>query len=380
MRFKGMWSCFGTGAVVLATLAAPAFAAPAAADVRRWFESEAAAAKDWSFLASKSVKFRTSRGESPKPEEVAALRRLVEGKPDHPARSQLLVLERRLKNGPDVSELTVLWLNELRFRVSTSNIFDGSWIEQAADRGVAWTLSESGQLLLRDKDSGENYTSTFLAFQTTAMPALRDFVFGGIGEQTTWNEVIDSVQVTGNSWRVRCVRTSPENERFFVDFKGTWDDTASRGFVQERLLIDAVKPNEFAVRTRFEKWTSSDCFGRPVASQVFTENSDPDFGNYSRQWVSCEVVPAQRAAEIVAVPRLNSVDPLRGNLQLRTIYDVRPSKAAVSRVLPDGTAEPIRKLPASYQASDSVLQTVGWVVLAVSVIAFLAVRLSRRAA
>lgn len=366
------------GAFFIAT-SSQSQAAPATKEqVLSWFEKQQAAAKDIKTLAGKMIRYRMIVGGRPNEAEVEELRRTVAGKPDHPARKKLAILERRLKNGPDVSEVSAVRNDELHFRVSTNALYDKTWTEMAADGGIAWTTTDGGQLMLRDKESGEDYASAFNAYHSSAAIAIGNLVFGGVWEDTDWPEKIENVSVDGTRWSLRIVRTSPDNSIFFIDFNGTWNESTSTGTVKEKKLLSDGKPPVLEIKTTLEGWKFDSVLGRDVASRVVIENRDPDFGAKTLEWIGAEEIDAKKFNAIVAVPKLNTPDPLRGSLNLKSIYDVRPSKSQVQRVLPDGTAEKVRDLPGKAENSDGMLRTLGWVVLASSIVILVAVRLSRR--
>lgn len=365
---------FVTGAFLTAT---SAFAAPTRDELLAWFEQERSAAQDPATLKGLLIRFRTIQGERPTEARVAEVRKAVEGKPDHPLRKDLEVLERRLKFGPDIVEIAAVRAGALEWRVSESKAHELYRYDYGADGRNGWSISEDGQLIVADKDSGD-FAVKLSNFGAIAEGVVNTLVFGRAWDRSGLPSTFENVEIAGDAWSIRVVLTNPEGNKFVRGYSGTWDATTNRGTIlRQQSWSRKDGKDTLQSTTDITGWTNSLEIGRPIATK-FVEQTASGMVRMNVEYVGTNRVDTDTFRKLIAVPVIDGVDPLNPTLKIHEIADVRPSVNRIERVLPDGTAEAVRVFDDSSARQDAALRVAGSVALGASVVILLAIRISRR--
>jgi hypothetical protein len=354
-----------------------AFAAPTRDEVLAWFEQERSAAQDPARLKGLLIRFRTIQGERPTEARVVELRQAVDGRPDHPLRKDLEILERRLKFGPDITEVAATRAGTLEWRVSESKLHEPYRYDYGADGRNGWSISEDGQLIVADKDSGD-YAGKLSNFETFADGVINTLVFGRAWDRSGLPSTVEKVEIVGDTWTISLGLTNPEGVRLVREYFGTWDSSAKRGLIlRQQSFMRSDGQNVLQSTTDISGWTNSPELGRPVAAK-FIERAASNAIRMNVEFSSASRIDDTIFRRMVTIPAIDQADPLNPDLKIQEIADVRPTFNSVQRVLPDGTAEAVRVFDDSSARQDAALRVAGSVALGASVVVLLAIRISRR--
>jgi len=290
--------------------------------------------------------------------QVAALEREVAGKPDHPLHGQLETAKRRLEK-PDEIVVHVHWESPVSWRLSTTYKYEDKelpYADFAVTADGAWALTAQ-QLTIVDPKSfppNQDYLSLVTEFETVA----QDILFGGLSLPKRLGLTRGPVVMNGDKWE--CTFSNPDRT---YTFRGTWDETAARGFVTSYRLVRGPDP-AFVGTERVmsgwarhgDLWIAADAIehrpdGRPTASTKF---------------VSIRPLTKSDFQTATATPKVDGADVLRGPVTVARVYDLRPGRMEASF-----PTDPERA-PVSLEepGETTSLRRAGWVTAGVLVLVF----------
>lgn len=349
----------------------PAAAQPISADrVRAWFEAEFARAGEadlTSFLRGREFRYRVEwHTAAASSAEMEKWRSEIKGRPDHPSRQRLEEAERYFREGPLTQEITVWYHSRGRWRYSKSSEVEGWW-EVAADDGTAWSWVERQLTVVGSQPpAGADYASTESAF----LNDIKLLFYAGVNFGQHTGVRPDEVRVSGDRWTV--LTTMGDGPDLAYEFEGWWDEAVGRGFVERvRTLASREHPEWVGNTVIFSDWQRDTGLEYPIAGRA---EKRPANGRLEKVvvFVSAERFDMESFDQLVAVPSLDSSDPIRGPLQVRTIYDHRPNRQIKTALDPSGEA---RSIPLPGRAETRWVRYVGWAVLALLAAGLVGIRL-----
>ncbi len=314
-----------------------------------------------------AISFRVYNVYTPSPERMNEIREIVKDKPEHPLRSDLQHYEQELAN-PRQN-----WWD------MTVYLRDGEWRRNRQLRGERDSYSDS----VWAKDHAFSFTPKALVVTapTASAPEANrfaqessDFVFGldavltlGIGSNPEAYRAATPV-FNGDRWRVtvsRSVGDPPVPWRSVVE--GRWDAGTGTGAIESvRTTIDGrdgAKPRNFVTSGTGFRHEPLLKLQLPQVVVRTNEFAQPMFEYHSSR---VEAIDSAQWSKLIALPRSNGVDEIRGPYTYTQIRDFTGKVARQSElVLPDGSTA---------ASPPGWLRWLGWCVLAAWVILALVVR------
>jgi|GEM_PF-2856653 len=328
-----------------------------------WLRSEWEAARGEYSFPGVEIRYTIDLSYVPPAEELAALRREVQGKPDHPGWHDLEIYDRRLRDGPDRIN-TRLWLANGEWRASESANASHPAFDYGTDGDVSWSLS-SNTLNLVDSDSPPPQRD-YRGLINSNVLVLSKFLHGHIGIGEPKRAVLREIHEGSRRWTAVA-----EGDGFRAAFEGRWSEELGRGFV-ERMVIEQDRPQFIGEATEFRDWHYDDLLGKWIAGRVVERRPDGLVDKVLVFESSAPVTPAEFDA-LVAAPRLDRPDPIRGDFRVSTVSDFRAHSLTESTISSEGNVVETRSLPG--RRASLTARRLGWAILVVLAMTFVVVRI-----
>ncbi|TVQ61450.1 MAG: hypothetical protein EA378_08745 [Phycisphaerales bacterium] len=267
--------------------------------------------------------------ETPTRAELAAWRREVEGRPDHPRRRDIEIAERRLARGPDVRTYDI-WLGANGHGRINSTDHDGYEFDVAFDGRTAWgrapaqlTVSSAGRIPPEYDHPGEIRRIQRLVQSLAA---------GGF-----------SVANAGHGMRVTRFQATPDATTWTADaglpeqgmmirLSGTFDPATNTGLATEALVTQSdASPEELGRRWGYREWTSVANAPLATIAEEFLPNRTLELRHRVESARPLERGELQRVTALPDAKRQH--DAVRGEIDALTLVDNRPRGGTV-RVTP----------------------------------------------
>lgn len=358
------------------SLPAPAAVSPEA--VRAWLDEEWVRAQRIPRFDGFGLTWRQLDHTTQSEEEIARMRDEVQGKPHHPMRGVLELIDERFRTGsPTTSAVFTLFLDgEGRWRFNRTTPF-GEYFDCVRTADAPWRLT-SKSLVLYDPGESDVPGKTVTDEEASFLPMIGELLFGGLNLGRISRIDLGRVVVEGSRWRAVAGRPTdvPAQLRFTVEYLGRWDNEHQRGFVEEfRIIEHGSRPDAVGQRRTFLDWAF-----HPVARMWIAARSDRYLatGQLSRtlEFVSADPLPPGGFAAIAAPPAVDGADPIRGPVTFTSIVDHRVGlRSDLDRESGLMLQSPL-PLPTESSGS-SRLRVLGWVLLILAS-AFLGLLLVRR--
>ncbi|RLE17087.1 MAG: hypothetical protein DRJ50_14490, partial [Actinobacteria bacterium] len=339
------------------------------AEVEAWFHQERAHASEIFDLHGLQFRYAIEHRDIPSKESLEQMRAAVVGRPDHPLRRDIETFDRRLRNGPDVTECSV-WLDSDLWRWNRTFGFGNGpeFIDIAAGDGVTWSLSPD-QLNIADRGAappGYAYDESI----TTIRRDLGQLLNGSIGIGVDSEAEITDFSVSKDRWRCRIER-GPE---WAVVLEGHWSAQSGRGFV-DILRYQQNRSSDYVGATiEFLSWRFESKENRWIAGEVVERDRT---GRSTRVLVFRNVAGQDTidVSTLVKPPVLGEPDPVRGFVRVSRVEDHRKKIGQEISIGSDGNITDRR--PTVYGKSSRVVRLVGWTVLVALICGFVGLRLYR---
>lgn len=348
--------------------------------VRAWFDAEWERSLKFPSFDGYSIAFETADHLPVDPDEVARLRAQVKGKPEHPQFADLMQYEAMLK-APVVNRFRVFSGGQDRWRFN-ADMQGGVWLDVAISDRASWNLTSDILRLFDRSQEGIDLEQSVGSHTYTFMPILGRILWGGLtlGRQASLTP--SDFRVAGDRWSVTLATKpeSPPNVTFHVVVEGRWDDSAKRGFAEAlKVIKNGFAPEAVGESDRYLDWTYEPAAQRWLCRRI--EQFDPK-GKLLHVYrlLSIEPLPAGGLDAVLRAPEPTGEDVIRGPLTVRHFEDRASRKY---RSVAGGVVSESRPLPMSStpkRPSTSWLRPVGWTILAVLVVTFIAMKFRRAAA
>ncbi|NUQ67840.1 MAG: hypothetical protein HUU18_06120 [Phycisphaerales bacterium] len=337
-------------------------------EVRAWVRAQwAAADSPLDGIAGSMIDFRLWEAPKLTKEQIAELEKLVEGKPDHPARQEIKAGKRQLASGGDERRYRV-WANSAtEYRISEDTPYEEfRYIDVARAAGVRWQMVPV-QLQIGEGEAGPgamqaSYTAVLLGY----------FRFGGFNMGRPIELTIENINVHGTKWDALARSKKSGLE---MQFTGRWDPVAKRGFVERVVNLKCpAMPEAVGNEHRFDNWVENAQLGAWIAGIAEERTRD---GAVKVRYTLDGVTP-YTAAEFDALTRLPSVDradPVREATTYKSVYDYRPGAREKVERREGGEEVPVKARPAVEPSS--WLRYAGWGVLSIAAVLLIVLRLRR---
>lgn len=346
----------------------PAQVAEARQPVAEWLASEWKAAQQLPDLGGKGFRYKTEMYAVLSAAELRALESQVQNKPEHPRRHELLAEKGRAARGPDVFR-TCIFSDGAGWRYS----FDSSsrsFIDAALTGSQAWQLTQDS-LSLADPLAARDHQNpqTWIAgHESVFVLELGSLLHGGFSMGRVSQVVPGPIHVRDNRWSFEAAAPQMDGDGrplFAVEFKGRWDDSAQRGFVESCIITRHTDKKHLGSTTRYVDWKLAPELGLWVASRA--EEVDPK-GKVWRAIVFDGVLETRKSfVELTQAPSPGWADPLRPLPNLTAVADYRTG--TLTRTREDGTEDSVALPGVERQASLGWIKAAGWILAVVCVVA-----------
>ncbi|HLO39833.1 MAG TPA: hypothetical protein VK176_02330 [Phycisphaerales bacterium] len=308
------------------------------------------------------------------PQDVRALAAAVKDKPDHPLRDEVRAEERRLAEGPDITDVVIFWNQEGSWRY---NITLGPWADAAIrfiDTCVrpdsAWRLTPE-QLAIVDPPSGYPPGRDYAANQGTFLNYVDAMLDGSLSRRVSGMK-LEEASVINGAWTARFSRDGR-----VIEYSGmiVQDPRAGGIFEPHSWKVVSHPEREFVGEMEhYERWAFDEAIGQRVAHTVRFVRSD---GAPSR---TVTLAGARRLGRdefhrISRIPEPGEKDPIRGDVRITRVFDVRPGAMEVR--FPQDDVRP--SMPLSPAATGSRSSQVAGAIAACAIVAALVWLRLRRA-
>lgn len=307
----------------------------------------------------------------PPPEELEAMRKQVEGRPDHPLRSELTEYDRRIsENYPPFTYRAIIG-GPTQWRLAVDGIAGpGMYADMGREKYAAWSLSPK-QVHIAPVDPpvpGYAYAESVDNIKGAARALLYQGI--GIGPPGEPTEP-PRLSVSGRTWTAEVGYKDWSTFRY----EGVWDADTKRGTVLRTTVIHSdTYPEDVGFRIEYGGHVDDQIMERRVATVA--RHYRPDSRVEREQRLRSVEWSTQSQLTLAArVPSLDRPDPIRGPLTVDSIYDHRPD--APSWVRSPDTDEMVQTYAPTQQYRH--LRLLGWVVLGVLILVVVILRLTRNA-
>lgn len=268
--------------------------------------------------------------EAPTRAELAAWRREIEGRPDHPRRRDIEIAERRLAHGPDVHTYDI-WLgpdNQGRVNLTEAN---GYVFDVAVYGRNAWGYSPSQlTVALRDRIPPEyNYPAELRRVHRIVQSAIA----GGfsVGNAAYGMQIVDfTTTQNGENWTAN---VGFPDRGMMLRLAGTFDAETGRGFATEaRVTRSDESPDERGRFWRYGELATIHSHSLATVSEEYFSDGRLDLRYRIESPRPLERDELQRVTAIPDPSRHG--DAVRGAIGSPTLVDHRPRSGPI-RVIPD---------------------------------------------
>lgn len=344
-------------------------------EIEAWFEREWAAAQAMPDLGDCSIAWNLEFWSVPPEDEIARLRESVAGKPDHPGRRELERIDRCLLGDPPVLARRV-WARSAEAWRSNTTFERGGFIDSSMSPKFVWQLGHA-QLTIGDLAEADGSMADVRSELYTFWPELGRLLFGGLSDGAISGMTRGTLQWDGSLWTVTLAFGPPDKSPALeTEISGRWDPALARGFVVgERVVTNTVRPADIGSELVYDEWKYIEALGRWVASRV--EERAPD-GGLQRAYVFVDAWKGSPGEfeQVVAVPKIDADDPVRGRPTFTRLVDYRNGTLRDR----EGNGETFnRALPLSDRPEARAWHRwLGWVTAAALLGGLIAIRLRRR--
>jgi len=310
--------------------------------------------------------------------EFAAIRKRVEGKPEHPDRALLALEPRRTR--PDVDQF-VLWLKGDEFRRSVTRVSGGdSALDDVQTGALAWRMTPEALTLAR---RGDQITRSGIArFVDSNLDDALVLFTGGLHRAVWSGAPVHGILAADGTWRAEADKAINDGQ-WRLRATGRWDAAADSGEVwRVELSTTRADGTVSGLVIATSGWSMAPGFPRPVARESLTkrQNGVPDRRVVFR---SIATIDDHEFRRVTRVPPLAGSDEHRGPVTFREVYDHTEGEIRV--VGAEGEEDIMRRpLPESAAVMEvdkrERLRIAGWVLggLVLTCLVWFRLRIRRR--
>lgn len=337
-------------------------------DIQAWFQSEwDAAARDYD-LSGVKIRWRVDGLKVPPADEIARLRESVKGRPDHPEKGYLELIERRLRGEDLATRIQLWWLSDSEWRVSEDDGQGGYW-DRACTRGTCWSVTRDQLNIVSLARRPTGFDVHYDASPTIASTKLdaRLFLTGGLHSVAAMGSKVPILTRSDDGWVARCSgRTNDLDCSIRVERPSTQD----RWHITEvEIRVHGGSRPAGMWSCRSSDWQYDEVIARWVASKIV--ETDSVTGVRTLVFDDAAAFSVEEGRMMFAVPDHQRADAVRGQWSFASVRDLREGAARYTQRSEKGFVgvEP-GATPA--ERSRRMLRYTGWVVAALGVLGVLA--------
>lgn len=279
-----------------------------------WFEAERQLAADPAPLGNVRLDYEVHEYAPATPALLAQWKREAEGHPEHPKLRLIPVVERRLRDGPDVS-LGSIWRpsdDAWRQNIEPSRPTPGVVVfgDRGQRGGQHWRLFEDTVVL---EQPGSASVRSELAGLDHLLAL---FLYGGMHLAKTGS--LGQVRVDGDTWTIEAA----SDNRWSWTYEGWWDSDLDRGFVSRIEERPAAK--DWPTRVwALGPYEVDPVLARWVATRLDHRTGDgPDQSRMEYVLAGVHEIDKDRMAALLRVPAIGKEDAIRGVIAAGMEQDV----------------------------------------------------------
>lgn len=352
-------------------VAAQSAASPSEATVMEWVKAEWARSADPLALPGMQIDIDTIENYPPvDPAKLEAMRREVEGHPDHPKRWEIQQIEHEAATSGKIGKNSLwLWSTNNWRANSTSPL--GSFFDVVVTPDVAWQLNPT-QLQIYDPGATRPGQDP-AAFRFTWANLICVLHFGGFNGDTPVSLAPVSVHKVGDRWSME----AKGSNGLIIKYLLKWDATNNRAFVEEYFdSIPSDTTHDEDRRVVLSDWKKIGPKGLWFASRA-TFTTTQGFTSRIMNLSQISECSNEQFAALTAVPTPAGTDPARGTPTFKSVYDYRPNVARATELHGD-TQRDFAIAPIQRPTSATTWRLYGWAVLAIAVVCLVSIRYARR--
>ncbi|MCG3122840.1 MAG: hypothetical protein GIKADHBN_01243 [Phycisphaerales bacterium] len=304
--------------------------------------------------------------------ELALLGARVRGHPDHPELSVYEAESRRAKSGPDIKPNVLYWREEgaWRLNVGYGDGFDPAirFVDTCVRPDRAWRLIPE-QLTLIDPASGYPADRNYAANEATFLRDVDAILDGGMRRRLP-GAAVKAASAEGDRWNASFVIDGREFEYSGTLVRG---QTGGVRFQPHRFkILTHADPEFIGQHELYEQWRWDEILGQSVATHVTFVRPSGTI-DHEVMLKSIRRLGDDEFDRVTAIPEVGSTEPIRGDLRITRVFDLRPAAMEV-RFPQDSTRA---AMPLSTGArEDGIMRVIGWCAAAtiVGILAWLRVR------
>jgi len=325
---------------------------------QEWFDALWASADKPLNLEWTSIAWTQEDAWLPPPAEIERLRREVPGKPDHPERFNLAVIEQKLAGKNPTGQFEFVFGKGGEFRLNHHSLSDpNDFYDKVLTKDAMWGLTHKG---LAHFDVGSKEPGYDLAaFANVAEQTYSYFLNGGL-----WTVRLNQMQPeplvqNGNDLTIECTG-GPQNKHATV--VAQWDTGVSCGFIESIRFQSPDSNDESTDIVESSEWEYDTSLSRWAAKEIRSKRADGGVVHIWRRGI-VGAVKAERFAALIRAPEADGVDPVRGKVTFKSIEDRRGSVRSTTALTDAGPV--VTAMPPNANVSDSRWITrTGWIVAA----------------
>jgi hypothetical protein len=290
--------------------------------IQAWFDQAWAEAQRFPDLEGYSFSWTVEQYSTLTAEDVARLRREVEGHPEHPDRLTLEAIDRS-RGGQVASQQFTLWADrrgQWRYN-STNPQRPDEYFDKALTNGDAWMLTP-GVLNIVDPSREPPPGKDIKTDEHVFLPEVGLLLNGGLTSGWLASLEAGMVRASESGWTVEATLRDPVRGDiiFAMEYSGRWDAEHSRGFVDQARITRSAAEGGVGETQRIRDWHVDPVMNRWVARSADTFTPQGVLER-SIRFVAAEPVDGGMLSSLLAVPESGRNDAVRGSVRLARIND-----------------------------------------------------------
>ncbi|NRA58237.1 MAG: hypothetical protein HRU13_09025 [Phycisphaerales bacterium] len=315
------------------------------AQLLEWFEAERQRAVDPEPLGNVRLDYEVHGHAYATAALLAQWKREVQGRPEHPRRRDIPIVERRLRDGPDLSFGSIWWPTADAWRQNIEPSRPTPGVVDYGDKGQQgyehWRLLEG--TVVREEPGSPSVRT-----EIRSRDHLIGLFFHG-GMHLAGSQRVSDVRVSEDGWVIETEGESGWSSRF----EGSWDAERSRGFIHR---TEEYPPDDLPSLTfEFGPYELQPELARWCSTRIdYRRGRAPEQKRLEYVLAGVHRVDGERMAAVLRVPAIGREDAVRGLIAagfeqdvgegvVRTI-DERGRVIATDRIAPAPPTSPALRI------------------------------------
>lgn len=288
-----------------------------------WFASRWEEARTYTLPENTRIVFERSPTFRVDPAEIDRLKKEVAGKPDHPSRAKLGQLQVQVDTTGELRTSTIWW-GSSGWRHSRDweekgvrKFFD---VAVHGDTAWGWDPGVLNVVATESAPVGNDYPAMVREVRTV----VAECVWGGMGVGTDTPIRLRPTafeRIEGGRWKGRAA--SHDDKRVF-EYRGSFEQDGSLRVEQSECVVSSDNPSFVGRTVKFSNFVYDSVLQRQVSREWVSSGQT---GKEDTRTVlkSVESISENDLMRAIVVPIAGQQDPVRGEVRLEIVQDLRPS-------------------------------------------------------